>query len=168
MPGVSAVVVIAGVKLDHVVLSNTPTIDTNAYASGDNIATTQELSDAELTEHLKAGLSAHIVGIEVDDKSTQAAPMDIRLYKEAPAGGGNDNAAFDPNDADQALGLVGTPVTIANWFTANDNCMGRSGALYIPIQSTDEEHIYMRVISRGTPTYASAADLTFRLLVELA
>lgn len=151
-----------------VVLSSTPTIDTNAYASGDNIGTTQTLSSERLTAHLAAGGAAYITAIEVDDKSTQAAPMDIRLYKEAIAGGGNDNAAFDPDDADQLLGIPGTPVSITNWFTNNDNCMGRSGPLAIPIISTNNANIYARVISRGTPTYASAADLTFRFVVELA
>lgn len=167
MPGSPVSAEITGSNVRPVVVAVTPTIDTNAYASNDNIGTSQEIADAEMTKWLKAGLSVTLVGIQVADKSTQAAPMDVFLFESALAGGGNNNAAFDPDDADLLLALPSTPIHITDWVTNNDNALGRSGPIRVPIYSANDQNIYARAVSRGTPTYA-VGDLTFRYLFELA
>jgi len=139
----------------------TPTIDAGAYASGDNIGAAMTVTSTRLTEVVASGRTPYLTGLEVSDKSTQASPMDVEIYLTVPGGGGNNNAAYDPDDADLVLAAQGSPVHVTDWVTNNDNSKGRSGPLTIPCHPADGINLYARAIARGTPTYASTTDLTF-------
>lgn len=139
----------------------TPTIDAGAYASGDNIGALMTVTSTRLSEVAGEGRIPYLTSITVSDKSTQASPMDVEIYLSVPAGGGDNNAAYDPDDADQDLVAPGSPVSISNWVTNSDNSKGRSISLANPCLPVDGDNIYARAIARGTPTYASTTDLTF-------
>lgn len=140
-------------------ISVTPTLDTSAYASGDNLGTNLSFVDATLTALLALGRPAFVHAVTVLDKSVQAAPMDLFLYNSAPAGGGNNNAAFDPDDADLLLMAPGGCVHITDWQTNNDNCQGIANNLLRSIAPAAAGTFYGRLVVRGTPTYA-VGDLT--------
>lgn len=149
-------------------LTVTPTISAaSAYASGDNVGGLMTFEHAALVEATQPSRRAYVTSVRVADKSTQAAPLDVFLFESEPAGGGNDNAAFDPDDADLLIGPVDKPVHVTDWSTNNDNCSGKSGPLGIAIRPTADGKFYARAVARGTPTYGSTSDLTFLVEVTL-
>lgn len=150
-----------------VTVTATPTISTSAYASGDVIGGLMTFEDEELIEATKPNRRAYVTAVRVADKSTQAAPMDLYLFESSPSGGGSDNAAFDPDDADLLIGPADKPIHITDWSTNNDNCSGKSGALGVAIKPTVDGKFYARAVSRGTPTYGSTSDLTFIVEVTI-
>lgn len=139
----------------------TPTIDAGAYASGDTIGAAMTVTSTRLAEIAATGRTPYLIGVSVADKSTQAAVMDVEIYLTVPGGGGSNNAAYDPDDADLVLVAPGSPVHVTDWITNNDNSAGRSGPLAIPCYPADGINLYARAIARAAPTYASTTDLTF-------
>lgn len=153
----------------------TPTIDTNAFTSGDCIGGIQSITSA--TSYTGGG--GRIIGVQVLDKTqAQRAAMDIYFYSQSVTQAGN-NSPFACSDSDQAflVGAIslgswsyntafpGTPLnSIASWPSpASAATSQQVGCIpYVCAATT----LFAQPVVRGTPTYTGASDLIFTYLLE--
>lgn len=72
------------------------------------------------------------------------------------------NAAWDPSDTD-ILNMIGV-VLVDTWSAFADSCMGFEANVALPYFAP-EGKIYTQLITRGTPTPASTADMFLSLAI---
>lgn len=141
-------------------ISQSPTVDTSAYASGDTIG-----AKMTFTGVCSMGKQrAQILGVQILDKAKQSADIDVVLFNtSAPGGTYTDNAAITIADAN--LPNIQAEISITTHKTFNDNSISYSSEVIRPVMCDTPGNLYGYMISRGTPTYA-ASDLTVVLLVS--
>lgn len=138
------------------VLDVTFTTDTAAYAAGDVLADTQEITNAFRV----AGDSAIVYSMEFQDKADQGAAFDVVFFR-ASVSLGTENSAPDisDSDAESILGII--PVS-----TAKYKDLGGCRIATLPaadcglgVCSTDGNSLFVGLISQGTGTYAATSLL---------
>lgn len=153
----------------------TPTIDTNAYTSGDCLGGLMSITSAASY----SGGGGRLLGVSVVDKTqAQRAAMDLIFFSQSVTVAGN-NAAFATSDADMlyAVGAIslgswsylaafpGTPLnSLAVWPSPASAATSVQTAEmpYVCAATT----LFCQAIVRGTPTYTSASDLVFSFLIQ--
>jgi len=147
------------IRTNKVLINETPTISTDIYASGDLIGT-KVIFDGGLI-----GTKGYIQTIRLTDLAKQDASIDVYLFSADPDGTTfTDNAELDIVDAD--LSKVMGVVTMDTYFDTADNSIAFARNLAIPFESTSTI-LYGVLVSRGTPTYASVADINIQLGIVL-
>lgn len=139
-----------------------PVIGTTAYAAGQVIGGVMTLTGA-----LRAAiLSGSWMGVQVVEKSTQKAPMDIVLFTQNPtAANFTDHVAPTwTNDYGNIIGI--TNIVAANYSTLSTSSGVCLGNLCKRVLSTSGGNLYAVAICNGTPTYASASHLYFTFYFE--
>ena len=147
------------VSTSDVVVTVTPTLDTNAYANGDLLFDSTEVASA-VREN---GDTAILESITIIDKADQAVAFTI-LIANASTDFGTLNAAPDPDDTEAATVIGWVPVGIGDYVDlggASVACIRNIGLLTQAGGSTTSFYI-AGVNGTGTPTYA-ASDLVFYL-----
>lgn len=143
-------------------VSVTPTVDTNIYASGDNIGGELTFSTA-----ICGGISANfsVNSVVISDKAAQAVAYDVLLFKSNPSSTTfTDNAALDIHDSDLTKLLPPINILAADQFSFADNSVSSLSSLESGgFLSSTGGTLYGALVSRGTPTYASASDVTITL-----
>ncbi len=144
----------------------TLTVDTNAYATGDLIGkhTGGYLTFANMCRVTGAG--GKIVQAVLIDQAAQSAAIDLVLFSTVPSNTTfTDNSALDISDSDTP-----TIVAIVNFASASYKAFADNSAIatsvllnYACVGTTT---LYGALVSRGSPTYAAATDLTLRLVIE--
>jgi hypothetical protein len=154
------------------VLSFAPTLDTNAYATGDQMGTLMTISNvADLSQG-----AVRIMTLDVIDKAKQAAAFDILFFNASPTVASADNAALDISDSEMASKLVGmVSVASADYKAFNSNSVACLRGLDLIVQAAaasvpsgpnpTQVNLYAILCSRGSPTYA-ASDLQLRIGLE--
>ena len=142
-------------------VSASPTVDTNAYASGDLIG--GKLTFADLAGK---GQMLKIMTAVIVDQAKQTADLDLVLFRDNPgATTFTDQAALDVADAD--LGKVCGVIAFRSGqtFGFNDNgvMVQQNVGLCTQLVGTT---LYGALVSRGTPTYAAATDVAVTLTAE--
>lgn len=154
-------------------ISVTPTVDTNAYQSGDVIGGVMTFTNA-LRSYTRAG---KVVAATLFDKTASSglAACNLWLFNDNPsASTTTDQSAFNLADADitKLAGVVA--------FTSDHVFDGGTGnqvlyqaGLYVPLTgqaptntNTSDTSIYGVLVSGGTPTFGAATDLIVRLTIE--
>lgn len=142
-----------------VVLSLTPTLDTNIFASGDTIAT----AVLTFTDAVRGvGMTGTIKKLVLIDKDVQSIAGELWLFDTAvsPAAA---NAAHSVSDADAAHCIAVIP--FGTYYASALNSVSVSAALSVPFKAAaTDTNIYGILVTRGTPTY-SASGLVVNLLV---
>lgn len=139
-------------------LSLAPTLDTNAYATGDLMGAAI-LSVAANASKLKLN------AIVVTDLAKQSAAFDIIFLKGAITTTTlTDNAAADIDDVDLPLVIGAVSVPAGAYFALNDSSFAVVKDINLNLELTGST-LYALLVSRGSPTYA-AADMTIRLVCE--
>lgn len=140
----------------------TPDIVAAAYASGDVIGTIRTVTNVSLD----SGGTAELTSLIIIDKANQKSAIDLIFFDTAPASSfGVDNAAYALVDAD-ALNIVGRiSIAQADYVSSgSNNAEATYKALGLLMKClAGSKNLYMAVVSRGAPTYASASDLLIRL-----
>lgn len=140
----------------------TPTVDTSAYASGDDIGGKLTFTNAVCS----TASSFKVQGVVVSDKSSNAVAYDLVLFSANPASTTfTDQAALDIADGDLAKVLPIVNIASTDQFTFADNSVSSlsslaSGGFVTATGGT----LYGALVSRGTPTYASSSDVTVTLI----
>lgn len=153
------------VHRDHIhFVSVTPTVDTAAYGTGELMGTKLTFANA-LPLATGCGLLRSAI---IEDLSAQAHDIDLVLFDSDPTGTTfTDNAAFDVADADLAKIIAVVSFGSASRFAFADNGVKFLGSLQIPVRgisvNSPARTLYGALVSRGTPTFATAADLTVTL-----
>lgn len=133
------------------------TVDTNAYASGDNVG-----GKLTITGVPPRGI---IRRVTLTDLAVQGADLDLIVFTENPSGTTfTDNGAMDIADADITK-IAGKLALTTDTAFADSGITEDAGTRDLEYQLTSGTTLYCALISRGTPTYA-ASDLTLRLVIE--
>ena len=145
------------------VVEKTPTLDTNAFATGDLIGSEAiDLSSAVLgVSDQSEGGSGIIDSVVITDLDAQSANLDVLFFDTDPTNSTyTENAEFDLHDTD-LVSLVGV-AHITDWTDFKDNSMGQAHNLNIPFVLNTGATLFAVLVSRGAPTYG-ASGLTLRV-----
>lgn len=146
-----------------IIVTITPTVDTNIYASGDQIGVANELPnmcDSSGSDTLT------IQDVIVLDKAKQKAAFDILFFNDSPTLASADNAALSITDAEMAAKFIGrVSVAAADYKdTASNSDMTRTNiGLLVKGAGAGRRSLWCVLQSQGTPTYTSASDLVIRI-----
>lgn len=138
-----------------------PAISTTAYAAGQVIGGIMTLTGALRT----AVLSGTWMGVQVVEKSTQKAPMDIVLFTQNPTPANFTDHATAVWTNDYANIIAINNIVAANYSTLATSCGVCMGNLNKRVISATG-NLYAVAICNGTPTYASASHLYFTFYFE--
>lgn len=151
-----------------VCISATPTVDTSAYATGDEIG-----GKLTFTGACRATTgTGFITSVRITDKSAQASDLELDLFSSNPtATTFSDQAAFDPDDTDLAKIISVLSFGSTARFAYNDNGVKYLGSQSLTIRCEDSSALstnilYGVLVSRGTPTFAAAADVTVTICIS--
>lgn len=140
------------------VISVTPTIDTNAYTSGDAVGGKQTITSAMR----ESGGKAVLESITVQDKGNQKAALTILFFDADPTAATiTNNAAFVfSTDISKVVGRVN--ITAADYETIDSKAIACVKAIGLEMKASGSANLFAAVVTTGTPTYVSASDLTFK------
>lgn len=147
----------------HKTFTLTPNLSPSvAYASGDCIGGKFTLANAVRM----SGGGGEIMSVTVADKVAQNAPIDLIVFDADPGGTTfTDNAPLTIASADllKINAIVGIVGANYNGFVGNSAaCLANLRRVLNAVGTT----LYACLISRGTPTYASASDLQVKVVIE--
>jgi len=153
----------------------TPTIDTNAYAAGDQVGGIQTLEG--VFPDLQRGVNyvskegsikypGHVLlqSLTVTDISEQAAEFDLFFFNELPTVASSDNAALNIADSEVAK-CIGHYKFAPTYGDAGGFDVGSESNinLMLPQQTGFENlNLYVVVSTSSTPTYTTTSALTFK------
>lgn len=149
----------------------TPTLDTSAYATGDQVSALQTVNELLSAD----GMGSRLSLITILDKAKQKSALDLFFFDRVVTVAA-DNAAADMTDADMinCMGVVNILATdyddtASNSFaTVNINFPMKhegSGQVALGTPIIPRHRVYMAIVARGAPTYA-ASDLVITLTSE--
>lgn len=151
------------------VVTMTPTVDTAIYASGDQLGSLVQLTNA-MDDSSGTGM---IVSVAVLDKASQSATFDLLLFNDLPTVASSDNAALNISDAEMASKYIGhIRVTAANYvaLSACSVCTVADSALLVnSVKSANNptgRSLWAIIRSGGTPTYTSTSDLVLKIAIK--
>ena len=137
----------------------TPTVDTSAYSSGDQIGTLQTITGPTSG----TGSGTRIEKLVIVDKAKQKAAMKIFLFDASPTVASADNDPADISDAEMASKAIGVISVAASDYadlSANSTATVNPNLVVKPTAGTNA--LYALMVSAGTPTYG-ASDLVLKL-----
>lgn len=145
-----------------------PVVDTSANASGDALGTVTKLDGIAEAN----GKPFDIVQVNVVDLAKQSAALVLHFYSKVLTTPPVTNAAFDPDDADEA-NFLGTIELPANCMIANNDSshgtMPKSatpGTSLLHVRNLTSNSLWVVVTTTGTPTYGVATDLKITLVID--
>ena len=142
----------------HLIKDITLTLDTDAYADGDVLAATQEITHV-FDEVGGKGAWQSAVVIDSDD---QGAAFDIWLLS-SNVSIGTENAAVSVSDANAAYLLGTVSVEAGDYYDAGGVQVAVKKDLETPVQAAaDSRSLFVACVSRGTGTY-TASGVVLRL-----
>jgi hypothetical protein len=147
---------------NRAILSAVPVLVGAAYSAGDAVGGKLTFSEAVA----KGQFSGVIDSLVLIDLAKQAIETDLYLF-DRDFTATNDNAAFDPTDADLA-NCIGVITLVAGDYKAcSDNHVACKSNVNLPFAlAADGSTLYGQLVTRGTPTYVAAGDLTVKLGVQ--
>jgi hypothetical protein len=132
----------------------TLSLDTNAYATGDVLADTQEADD---TAFHMLDTSIIVQSVFILDKDAQAAALDI-LFLNSLVTIGTENAAVSVSDAN-ALRICGAINVVAGDYislgSGSSYALPQFNPFIISAASPGDKSLYVAAIARDTATYAA-------------
>ncbi len=147
------------------VLTATPAVDTSAYGDGDLIGLSEiALPLAVRSDGLKPA-SGIIQAVIVTDLADQSADLDVYFFdRELTNTSFSDNDAWDVSDVD-LLTLIGV-ASLTSHRSLSDNSNSQLLNIGLPFVLPATSHtLYVVLVSRGTPTFGTASDLTLRVAI---
>ena len=126
-----------------------------AYSAGDQVGAVLDLGVVA-----SVGAQIELVELKAFDDAAQNAELDVLLFKTAPADAG-DNAAFVLSAADLDELVVSGTLVAADYNTVATRSVASKAVGSVGVLTKSEVagngHLYMVVVSQGTPTYAANA-----------
>ena len=131
-------------------------VETGAYAIGDALGSKNSFT--ALPEH------GYIVGVVVQDRDSEKAPIDIVFFDTADIAGTTDNAAFAPTDAE--LAFAGNVVRVSEYFTFSGNSIGIADGFKKPYWARTGT-LYFQCQIQAVHTYTATTDVQIAIYVEV-
>lgn len=146
------------------VISVVQTVDTNAYASGDQLGIIKAIPNAINLE----GGSGKLLSLVVQDKADQTAIQMEVLFWSRSVTLAADNAAVSISDTDSNYFLGRVSIVTADWEDIGGAKVATKTGIHLPLQSSvpGSKDIYFSLISKGTPTFGAATDLVLKFGIE--
>ena len=141
---------------------NTPTLDTGAYAAGDQMSTLQTVDMADPL------YGCHLASVTVLDGASQSLPLDIFFFDRSVTVAA-DQAASSFSDADMVFCLGVVNILAADYDANAANSIATVAITpQMPLISNGRgRRIYVAYVTRGAPTYAAGSLVfSFNTLVE--
>ena len=143
------------------IISQTPTITAGAYSAGDAVGGKLTFSGCP-----NDGL---IHGLTIIDLSEQAVELDLILF-EADFTATSDNGAFDVTAGEEGRLIGSINVATTDYKDIGGLKVATVKNISLPYELTETAvtklgRIYGQLVTPGTPTYVSTADLTVKLAV---
>lgn len=142
------------------VVSVTPTITAGLYAANQSVGGLQTLTNASLV----AGSPVILDSLVIQDKSNQKPQLDILILDSTSSGGtitDNTNLTLGATNAGKVIARI--PVVTADWQSVGVDTYafasyGALGKILLPTG----RNLFAVIVTRGTPTFVSTTDLTFK------
>lgn len=155
------------------VISVVPTLDTNAYASGDRLGSIHTITGAfrkirrsyDAASPVETGYQpyhgkVYLHSVVIIDSAKQSQPIDILFFNALPTVASADNAAIDISDAEMEAKYIGGISVDEDYISlaANSAVTKRNIGLLVK-QSTSavDNNIYAVPVIRGAGTYAASS-----------
>lgn len=137
-------------------------VGSGAYSAGDVVGTLLTLPCSQ---------SGIIKGCVITDKDKQSAATDVIVFRLAPTVAA-DNAAFDPAAADLLNVVAMLKVVAGDYSIFANNSVANSRVTDQPFVSPVQgqngaRNLFVVLVTRGTPTYASVSSVQFSLIVQV-
>ena len=129
----------------------TLSLDTSAYADGDVLADTQDLSLQPSQQDRNYVLHSAVVL----DKDDQGVALDLVFLRENKTLG-TENAAVSISDADAAEIVGVVEVVAGDYVDLTGSQVAQRSALSIVVSPSSATSLFMGVISRGAGTYTAS------------
>lgn len=143
-----------------VYVSQTPTVTAGAYSANDAVGGMMTFVNAGASG-VDVEQGVILDSVIVTDKGKQDALLDLVLFNQGFTATA-DNGAFTIVDTD--LPNIVAVVAISTYYDAADNSVAFARNLGIPLPlAIPGSALYGQLVTRGTPTYASASDLAVTL-----
>lgn len=145
------------IDLTSKVISITPTLDTAAYAAGDQLGSLQEVAGA-LADSSGTG---KLVSVVVLDKAKQSLALDVLLFREQPTVTSVDNAALDLSDTEMEKCIGTIRVATTDYAALNVNSVASVKNINLMLHAvkgsnnTTGTSLWMILMAQGAPTYAA-------------
>jgi hypothetical protein len=147
------------------VITIVPTVNTSIYADKDQLCALPIVLTDALDDD---GATAKIVSVVLIDAAIQSAAIDLMFFNAAPTLTSGINDALAITDAEMAAKFVGRVALPSASYVA------QAGASDVTVNNINllvqgkvgSKNLYVLPISRGTPTYVAATDLTIRIAIE--
>jgi len=154
-------------RFPAIVVTVTPNMASFAtpYSSGDVIGSVTKIPNALLD----MGYCAKLLSVVVLDAANQKSALDFVFFTQTPANSiGADNSPYALNDADLLKVCGRFSVLTADYVSSGtNNAEATKTNIKLLLEGVPgSRDLYMAVISRGTPTYGSASDLSIKLGLE--
>jgi hypothetical protein len=134
----------------------TPTINTDAYASGDALGGLLTFTNALLAKDIGVSTGVIVSAFILDEEnSPEHAPIELWLFKATFTATAN-NAPFDVSDAD-LLNCLGVIKFAASDYVDSANCAiatRTNVGLVVEGSAVGETSLFGQMVVRATPTYA--------------
>lgn len=149
------------------VVSATPTLDTNAYASGDRVGSVMTFTNAMDD----SGGTGTVISVVVLDKAAQGSALSLLLFNDLPTVASADNAAIDISDAEMAKCVGVIPIASGDYVTTASNSVATVRGVNLLVKSTKSannlkgKNLFGVLKSGGSPTYA-ASSLVVSLCIK--
>mgnify|MGYP007071572752 CR=1 FL=1 len=165
------------VGLDDVI-SVTPTLDTNAYASGDRLGSIQTITNPFRSIHRANDLPVASAGggtvqprngrvilseVTLLDQAKQSQPIDLLFFDSSPTVASADNAPIDISDAEMAAKFIGSVSIGSTYVALAGNSVSTDRNLNMLLKqnpSATDNNIYVVAVIRGSATF-TASSLIF-------
>ena len=129
-----------------------PTLDTSAYAAGDQVSTLQTLP------LMQGGFEGEIITVTVLAKTQDKVALDLLLFDRSVAVAA-DNAAAAISDADMEFCLGVISVLAADYDDVGSGNSIATVQIRLPVRAEVPPNLYVAIVAREAVTYA-ATDLT--------
>ena len=150
------------------VVTMTPVVDTSIYASGDQLGSLVELTNA-MDDSSGTGT---IVSVAVLDKASQSSVLSVLIFKDKPVVTSSDNAALNISDAEMAKCLGIVPVASADYVALSACSIATVRNVNLVVGATKSpdnlggKSLWAILRSGGTPTYTSTSDLVLSIGIK--
>lgn len=141
----------------------TPTVDTSAYASGDQVG--GSATEVKAGNDGRGGL--RLVSLTVVDQAKQDSGFDLLFFDKEPTVAGSDNGAVDVDDGEMAKCVGVVSVTSSEYLDLADNSVATLEDINFGCSpDNDTGKLWVLPVVKDSPTYVAADDLTFKFYFQ--
>lgn len=144
----------------------TPTLDTNAYVTGDRLGAIHTLMGVVRSAEANGALGATLQSLTLIDDADQKAAIDLLFFNSSPTVASADNAAISITDAEMEKCIGRLNIAAADYATITAGGSGNAVATLRNLgmvlnPGPTSTAVYVVAVIRGSATYA-ASSLTFK------